>query len=244
MGWENFQVSVIEICKISELGTREHYYLKEYLPLLNTAFNSKYTEAAIFKNLNRLLASKRKEPLKINQGIKTSIWVYEIDTTQIEKTFVKYDSINKASLGTGRSRDSIQRYLNTNVPIKGFLYYTSPIVDFDTAFNLAKSSFGELKIDSNISKKVWVYVIKNDKVILVNNQPFPSREQTAKFLNTIGNTIRYYTDSWKSQGLNGYYLFSKPLDSTQLNSLLELSKEKPLVSKILVRGPPPLSSFL
>ena len=100
--------------------------------------------------------------------------MYKLCTTHIEKTYVKYDSINKASKGTGPSRDSIQRYLNTNVPIKGFLFYTTPIVDFDAAYNLAKSSFGELKIDSNISKKVWVYVIKNDKVILINDQPFPS----------------------------------------------------------------------
>ena len=123
-----------------------------------------------------------------------------------------------------------ERIKITTKKIKGL--FSPPIVDFDTAFNLAKSSFGELKIDSNISKKVWVYVIKNDKVILVNNQPFPSsfflfknllfwwkktrffppekaREQTAKFLNTIGNTIRYYTDSWKSQGLNGWLLFNK-----------------------------------
>ena len=47
--------------------------------------------------------------------------MYKLCTTHIEKTFVKYDSINKASKGTGPSRDSIQRYLNTNVPIKGWI---------------------------------------------------------------------------------------------------------------------------
>jgi hypothetical protein len=60
---------------------------------------------------------------------------------------------------------------------------------------------------------------------LVNNQPFSSRELAAKFLNTRHDIVRYYVDSWKSQGWNGYYLFNNPLDSTQLNSLLELSKE-------------------
>lgn len=89
--------------------------------------------------------------------------MYKLCTTHIEKkkTFVQYDSINKASKATGVSWDSIQRYLNTNVPIKGFLFYTSPIEDFDGAFNLAKSSFNELNIDGNIPKKVWVYTIKN-----------------------------------------------------------------------------------
>lgn len=238
IGWDNFVIGIVEICDVDKQGVRENYYLQKYLPLLNSTFQSKFSESAIFQSLSSLLLSKK--PLEeqtsngTNSRLNVTVWVYKFCTTHVEKTFIKYDSINKASKGTGPSRDSIQRYLNTNVPIKGFLFYTSPIVDFDAAFNLAKSSFGELKIDSNISKKVWVYVIKNDKVILVNNQPFPSREQTAKYLNTIGNTIRYYIDSWKSQGLNGYYLFSNPLDSTQLNSLLELSKEKPLVSKILV----------
>ena len=75
-----------------------------------------------------------------------------------------------------------------------------------------------------MAKKVWVYHIVNGTVVLVNNQPFPSREQVAKFFNTYTNAVLYYIDSWKSQGLNGYYLYSKPLDDSKLIRLLELSK--------------------
>ena len=225
VGWENFQVSIVEICKISELGSRENYYLQKYLPLLNTAFNSKYTEGVIFKNLTRFLASKRKEPIKTNQGIKTSIWVYELSTTQIEQTYVQYDSINKASLGTGRSRDTIQRYLDTNVPIKGALFYTSPIVDYRSTFKLAITHLEELSINDNSPKKVWVYTIKNGRVILVNNKPFPSRRDAVEFLNTSASLVNSYLDSSNPKDLKGYYLFNNPLDSDQLNSLPELSKK-------------------
>jgi group I intron endonuclease len=238
VGWDNFTIGIVEICNADLQGIRENYYLQKYLPLLNSTFFSKYSEIAILKTLSSILLSKK--PLEVQTSISTNIrekvtiWVYKLCTTHVEKTFVKYDSLNKASKGTGPCRDSIQRYLNTNVPIKGFLYYTSPIEHFNAAFNLAKSSFNELKIDGNLSKKVWVYTIKNGEVILVNNQPFSSREQVAKFLNTIHGIVRYYIDSWKSQGLNGYYLFNNPLDSAQFNSLLELSKEKPISSKISV----------
>ena len=86
------------------------------------------SEFAIFQSLSSILLSKK--PLKeltnngTNSTLNITVWVYKLCTTQIEKTFVKYDSINKASKGTGPSRDSIQRYLNTNVPIKGFFYIT------------------------------------------------------------------------------------------------------------------------
>ena len=178
VGWDNFLIGVVEICDVEKQGIRENHYLQKYLPLLNSTFQSKYSEYAIFQSLSSILLSKKPLEYKTNNGtnsrLNITVWVYKLCTTHIEKTYVKYDSINKASKGTGPSGDSIQRYLNTNVPIKGFLFYTTPIVDFDAAYNLAKSSFGELKIDSNISKKVWVYVIKNDKVILINDQPFPS----------------------------------------------------------------------
>jgi len=45
-------------------------------------------------------------------------------------------------------------YLDTNVPIKGLLFYTRPLEDFDTAFNLAIRAYSELNIDGNMAKKV------------------------------------------------------------------------------------------
>lgn len=225
---------------------RENYYLQKYLPLLNSTFLSKYSETAIFQTLRNILLSKKPgagssegqaaslsrtsyaqpEGTTNAKGrtLKVAVWVYKLCATHIDKTFVKYDSINKAWEGSGPSRETIQMYLDTNVPIKGLLFYTRPLEDFDTVFNLAIRAYSELNIDGNIAKKVWVYHMVNDTVVLVNNQPFPSREQVAKFFNTATNAVLYYIDSWKSQGLKGYYLFSKPLVDLELIRLLELSK--------------------
>ena len=247
MGWENFTIGIVEICGAKEQGIRENYYLQKYLPLLNSAFFSKYSETAIFQTLRNILLLKKSgagssEGQAPGEGttnakgriLKVAVWVYKLCATHIDKTFVKYDSINKACEGSGPSRDTIRMYLDTNVPIKGLLYYTIPLEDFDTAFNLAIRAYSEMNIDGNIAKKVWVYHIVNDTVVLVNNQPFPSREQATKFFNTATNVVLYYIDSWKSQGLKGYYLFSKPLVDLELIRLLELSKEKPLKPKVLV----------
>lgn len=239
----------MEICGVEEQGIRENYYLQKYLPLLNSTFLSKYSETAIFQTLRNILLSKKPgagssegqaagEDITygISKGrtLKVAVWVYKLCATHIDKSFVKYDSINKAWQGSGPSRETIQMYLDTNVPIKGLLFYTRPLEDFDTAFDLAIRAYSELNIDGNIAKKVWVYHMVNDTVVLVNNQPFPSREQVAKFFNTATNAVLYYIDSWKSQGFKGYYLFSKPLVDLELIRLLELSKEKPLKPKVLV----------
>ena len=247
VGWDNFIIGIVEICGAKEQGIRENYYLQKFLPLLNSTFLSKYSETAIFQTLRNILLSKKlgagsSEGQAAGEGtinakgrtLKVAVWVYKLCATHIDKTFVKYDSINKACEGSGPSRETIQMYLDTNVPIKGLLFYTRSLEDFDTAFNLAIRAYSELNIDGNIAKKVWVYHMVNDTVVLVNNQPFSSREQVAKFFNTATNAVLYYIDSWKSQGFKGYYLFSKPLVDLELIRLLELSKEKPLKPKVLV----------
>ena len=247
VGWDNFIVGIVEICGSEEQGIRENYYLQKYLPLLNSTFLSKYSETAIFQTLRNILLSKKPEAGSSGgqaagvdtanakgRTLKVAVWVYKLCATHINKSFVKYVSISKACKGSGPSRETIQMYLDTNVPIKGLLFYTRPLEDFDTAFNLAIRAYSELNIDGNMAKKVWVYHIVNGTVVLVNNQPFPSREQVAKFFNTYTNAVLYYIDSWKSKGLNGYYLYSNPLDDLNLIRLLEFSKENSIKPKVLV----------
>lgn len=38
VGWENLEISVLELCSREEQGFKENYYLQEYLPLLNSSF--------------------------------------------------------------------------------------------------------------------------------------------------------------------------------------------------------------
>lgn len=49
-----------------------------------------------------------------------------------------------------------------------------------------------------------------------------SRGLAASFLGTTHTMVRYYMDSWKGRGFNGYYLFSKLLTNKELESLFEL----------------------
>lgn len=40
VGWDNFTISIVELCETIDLGIRENYYLQKYLPLLNSTFSS------------------------------------------------------------------------------------------------------------------------------------------------------------------------------------------------------------
>lgn len=79
------------------------------------------------------------------------------------------------------------------------------------SFKLAKKAMDELNIDSNKPKKVWVYTVTDNKVVLVNNEPFYSIGLAANFLGTTLGVVRYFMDTWKGKGFKGYYLFSNPL---------------------------------
>lgn len=146
--------------------------------------------------------------------------------THIEKTYEKYTSLIEASKATGRDRGTIRIFLDTNVPIRGYLFFTRPILDFDKSFNQAKNYLSEINIDPSLSVKVWIYTIEEGKVILVNNQPFSSAVAAAKFLNTNAYYIRLHFKDLKPQGFKGYYIFNKPLDNEELNILFQLPKER------------------
>ena len=47
VGWEHFNVSILEVCSLHNQGERENYYLQKYLPLLNSVFSSSIIESSI-----------------------------------------------------------------------------------------------------------------------------------------------------------------------------------------------------
>ena len=221
VGWNNFTVSIIEICDRCEQGKRENFYLQKYLPLLNSTFNSNFSETSIYDTLKSVLKSKQealtKEKLtdiRLNSypTLSIEVLVYNYNGISIDQNYRKCASINEACKLTGVARQTISAYLNTHVPIK----------DFNLALNLVKESEETLPLNNLESKPVWVYYIDNDKVLLVNNEPFKSRELTAKFLNTSHSIVRYYMDSWEGRGYRGYYLFSRLLTDKEINSLRKI----------------------
>lgn len=91
------------MCSSEVQGARENYYLKKYLPLLNTTFSSFLSESAIYSSLNLKLAELRTtQDNIIGQAI--PIYVYDISDKGISKTFVKYKSITEASSLEKRAR--------------------------------------------------------------------------------------------------------------------------------------------
>lgn len=225
VGWDNFIISIIELSETKDLGIRENYYLQKYLPLLNSTFSSNLSETAIFESLIVKLKSLKLTNTNfygnsIYSGV--SLWVYKLLNTQIDPTFVKYPSLKKACENTGIARETLTLYLDTNVPTSGLLFFSKPIEDMNSSFKLAQKAVDDLNIDPTKPKKVWVYTVTKKGVVLVNNEPFNSRGLAASFLGTTHGVVRYYLDSWRGKGFNGYYLFSKPLTNKELKSLLEL----------------------
>lgn len=252
VGWNNFTVSIIEICDRSEHGIRENFYLQKYLPLLNSTFNSNFSETSVYETLRSILKSKQealtKEKLteiRLNSypALSIEVLVYNYNGINIDKNYRNFISISEACKHTGIARQTISVYLDTNVPINprggrlrsGLLFFSKPIEDLKLALNLVKESEKSLPLSNLESKPVWVYYIdSNNKVLLVNNEPFKSRELTAKFLNTSHNVVRYYMDSWEGRGYKGYYLFSRPLTDKEINSLRKIWTLEPLSHKTQV----------
>lgn len=143
--------------------------------------------------------------------------VYTYLNCQISKDFVKYDSINTLSKEINVSRDTIKRYLNTKVPFINNLFFTEAVSDFNLVNVLISEATKELKLQSNLAKKVLAYNAKGEILY------FNSREAAARFLNVQSITIRNHLDSWIIGGVNGYYLFSKELTKTQTEQLLNLA---------------------
>nr|YP_009704216.1 GIY endonuclease [Ceratocystis fimbriata]YP_009710368.1 GIY endonuclease [Ceratocystis albifundus]QEN73779.1 GIY endonuclease [Ceratocystis fimbriata]QFX74870.1 GIY endonuclease [Ceratocystis albifundus] len=235
VGWDHFYVSVVEICNKEDSGVRENYYLQKYLPLLNSTFSSNLSDANIFESLTNKLKAKKFYNSDVSLNISSNkykgiqIWGYKLLDTKISEELKKYSSINNASsaTGIGIARSTISLYLDTNVPIKELLFFSKPLENLAKSFELANKLRDELNLDSNISKKVWVYTITEDNLVLVNGEPFNSRELVAKFLETTHKVVRYFMDSWEGKGYKGYYLFSRFLTDKELNSLLKICLSKP-----------------
>ena len=115
MGWEHFNISIIEVCSPHNQGARENYYLQKYLPLLNTTFSSSYTETAIFETLTSKLAALKPKTHHIS-GQSIPIYAYSLSDEGINRTFVEYKSIAEASNREKIAYGTLFMFRDTNVP--------------------------------------------------------------------------------------------------------------------------------
>jgi hypothetical protein len=232
VGWEHFDISILEVCSSEEQGARENHYLQKYLPLLNTAFSSKMTESAIYSSLTSKLVALKSTPDSYVSGQSIPVYVYEVYDTHINKTCVKYNSITEASIGEKIARGTLGVFRDTNVPFRNKLYYSKPIINFELTFNLSNRASSGLMLNSNIAKQVWAYNAKT--LELIKGSPFPSKSQASTSIGVSRNVITYFIDTWKAEGVKGTYLFSRPLGAKEVESLIESSQRLELGNKIKV----------
>jgi len=232
VGWEHFNISILEVCSSEEQGARENYYLQKYLPLLNTTFSSKFTESAIYSSLSSKLAALKSTPDSYISGQPIPVYMYEVYETYIDKICVKYSSITEASRSEKIARGTLGMFRDTNVPFRNKLYYSKPIINFELTFNLFKTASSGLNLNSNIAKQVWVYNAKT--LELIKGSPFPSKTQASVSVGISRNVITYFIDTWKAEGVKGTYLFSRPLEAKEVENLIESSHTLELGNKIKV----------
>ena len=123
-------------------------------------------------------------------------------------------------------------FRDTNVPFRDKLYYTKPIIDFNSTLDQVNSILKDVKIISNIAQKVWAY----DAITLnlIKGSPFESKGQASNILGISRKVINYFIDTNKPEGVKGTYLFSKPLEESEIQSLKKLSEDITLGNKIKV----------
>lgn len=218
IGWEHFKISIIEMKAALELGARENYYLQKYLFLLNTTFSSSFSETQIYETLtNKLLNIKKNSVTHVN-GKSKEVYVYNILKDHINSNYSIYKSIIVKSEGQKIARGTISLYMDTNIPFKGKLYYSNPVLNLKETFDLIKNISNELKLNSNIAQKVWAYDAKT--LELIKQSPFVSKSQASKVLNISRDVISYFIDTNKAEGIKSTYLFSNKLNNEEIHKLL------------------------
>ena len=153
VGIEHFKVSIVELCAPKDQPARENYFLQKYLPLLNTVYSSSITEKQIYATLSTQLANLKGTTTPVG----TEVYVYDMIRHHISQIYAKYESLNEARKTERRSAITVSKYLDTNVPLRGKLYRTTPIIDFKNTFKLAKTVSKGLRHDLNIAQTVWAY---------------------------------------------------------------------------------------
>ena len=117
--------------------------------------------------------------------------------------------------------ETLSVYLNTYLPYKNSLFLTNKIES--SAFadeKLISDATQELELDRNVAKKVWMYFIKKDGTL--TKTIYQPKGIVAKLLNVQDGTITNDIDKW-IVGIKGNYLFSRKLDSLELEKLMEIS---------------------
>jgi hypothetical protein len=122
---------------------------------LNTTFSSSFSESAIYTSLTEKITSLKSTTLtqKSNQPI--PIYTYTLCKDKgIIPTYVKYNSISEASKMERIAYGTVLLFRDTNVPFRGKLYFTKPIIDFNSTLDKVNNILKDVKLISKIAQKV------------------------------------------------------------------------------------------
>nr|ATI20280.1 GIY-YIG endonuclease [Juglanconis sp.] len=235
VGWEHFNISIVEICTPSKLGSRENFYLQNYLPILNSVFSSSITEVLINKTLKSKL-----EGLKLSNYSLSSVetknrvplYIYDIDDNGINQYATYFNSIREASLALNINPTSLSQYRDTSIPYRNKLVYSNPIEDFDKVFESSRKNTPQGLLNVLKPVKIWAYDAKTLK--LIEGSPFVSKTLASSVLGIRRSVIDYFLDKGKPEGVKGSYLYSRPIKETEMKSLIDLSENLQLGNKIEV----------
>lgn len=191
------------------------------MPLLNTILKSNLSETQSNLSLYEILKTRQLNLDKDNKYAGIKIFVYNLINGKISLNYKTFNSINILSQDLQIARKTIKIYLNTNVPFKNYLFLTNTIENYDLFKKLISDATQGLNLNSNIAKKIWIYFLElnGNLIITIKN----SKSAVAKLLNIQFSIITNHLDGWKKGGINGNYIFSKELNSLELEKLIELS---------------------
>lgn len=73
------------------------------------------------------------------------MYVYEIMSNHLNQKYAKYKSIIEASQVQRVARRTISIYIDSDVPFRGKLYNSKPIIDLKETFKLVKTVLNDFK---------------------------------------------------------------------------------------------------
>ncbi len=153
MGWGQFEYSILEICSLDMQQERENYYLQKYLPLLNTIFKTYLGDTQSYDSLYEILKLRQSELNLKNKYEGVNIYLYQYINGQINSDYTTFSSINLLSKHLSISRETINIYLNTYVPYKGYLFLTDIVEYADVIEKLVCDAIQGLDLDRTVAKK-------------------------------------------------------------------------------------------
>lgn len=232
-GVDQFIIKIINETSKLEINKLENKLILEYNPLLNTNFHS-IPKSLVTNTFKENLLKLQSESILSNKGnLKNgySVWVYKYNPEEKKSVLVgSYPSLLRAQKATFINRNVIRLYLNTNVTIKEFLFYTEAISNFSQTMDLISNLRTNFSFDLTKSKPVYVYSL--DTLNLITGDCFESREKASQYLGIHTSVIRNNMDKVKYENNHGYLFFSYPLTLEELNVFKSEFKKLPNFNKV------------